>query len=147
MMRLAAGFESLDDEHAASAAWARACERLCWIGLLGRILLGRRWGEVQELPHGVDRFGTIAAGEQAVMADAVEAPGQDVDEEAADELISYLRYTGRGRGRQRPNPSKSLCRGTSSCRYGGNSTSSDPRCPIINLNPPQGRRWAAADPL
>src|SRR3974377_166157 len=97
MTWLAAGLEGLDDEHAAAAARARACERLCRIGLaglLGRILLGRRWGEVQELPHGVNRFGAIAAGEQAVVADAVEALGQGVDEETADELIDVERHRG-----------------------------------------------------
>src|SRR5262245_58457820 len=96
MTRLAAGLESLDDEHAAAAAWARAWERLCRIslaGLLGRILLSR-WGEVQELPHGVDRFGAIAAGEQAILAYAVKALGQDVDEEAADELVNVERHRG-----------------------------------------------------
>jgi hypothetical protein len=41
-----------------------------------------------------DGFGAIAAGEQAVVADAVEAFGQDVDEEAADELIDVGRHRG-----------------------------------------------------
>src|ERR1700757_370603 len=97
MTRLAAGLESLDDEHAAAAARARTCERLFWIvlaGFLGRILLSRRWGEVQELAHGVNRFGAIAAGEQAIVAYAVEALGQDVDEEAADELVNVERHRG-----------------------------------------------------
>jgi hypothetical protein len=101
--RLAAGLESLDDEHAAAAAGARACERLCWIGLagllsfcrsIGGILLSRRWGEVQERPHSLDRLGAIAASEQAVVANAVEALGQDVDEEAADELANIERHRG-----------------------------------------------------
>jgi hypothetical protein len=45
MMWLAAGLESLDDEHAAATARARVCERLCRIdlvGLFGRILLSGR---------------------------------------------------------------------------------------------------------
>jgi hypothetical protein len=71
MTRLAAGLESFDDEHAAAAARARACERLCRIGPVG--LLGRRRGEVQDLAHVFDRFGAIAAGEQTVVADAVSA--------------------------------------------------------------------------
>jgi hypothetical protein len=78
MTWLAAGFESLDDEHAAAATWARACERLFRIGLavlLGHSLLSSRRDEVQELAHGLDCFGAIAAGEQAVVADAVEALG------------------------------------------------------------------------
>jgi hypothetical protein len=47
-----------------------------------------------ELEHGVDRFGAIAAGEQAVVADAVEALGEDVDEETANELIDVERHRG-----------------------------------------------------
>ena len=85
MARLAAGLESLDDEHAAAAARTRLCERLCRIGLAR--LFGRRWVQVQKLTHGVNRMCAIAAGEEAVMADAVEALGQDMDEEAADELV------------------------------------------------------------
>jgi hypothetical protein len=97
MARLAAGIKGLDDEHAAAAARARVCERLRWIGLadlLGRILLSRRWGEVQDLPHGLDRLGAIAAGEQATMAYAVKALGQDVDEETADEFADVERHRG-----------------------------------------------------
>src|SRR5215470_17870170 len=90
MARLAACLEGLDDEHAAAAAWARMRERLRRIGVVHLLSfcrsIGRGWGQVQELTHSVDRFGAIAAGEQAVVADAVEALGQDVDEETADEL-------------------------------------------------------------
>src|SRR5262249_42818105 len=46
----------------------------------------------EALAYGRDRFGAIAAGEQAVVADAVEALGQDVGEEAADELIDVERH-------------------------------------------------------
>ena len=60
MTRLAAGIESLDDEHAAAAARARVCERLCRIGF-GR-LPGRRWVQVEELTHVRDGFGAVAAG-------------------------------------------------------------------------------------
>jgi len=41
--------------------------------------------------RGLDRFGAIGAGEQAVVADAVEALGQDVDEKPADELVDSQR--------------------------------------------------------
>jgi hypothetical protein len=37
-------------------------------------LLGRRSGQVQELMHGLDRFGAIGAREQHVVADSVEKP-------------------------------------------------------------------------
>src|SRR6516164_9324024 len=66
-------FEVLDDDHAAAG------------------LLGRRWGQVQEFTHGFHRFGAIGAGEQAVVADAVETLGEDVAEEAADELADVER--------------------------------------------------------
>ena len=89
---LAAGLKSLDDEHAAAAARARVCERLCRIGLAD--LLGRRWVEVQEFTHGLNGLDAIAASKQAVVTDAVEALGQDVDEEAADELVDVERHRG-----------------------------------------------------
>jgi len=86
---LAAGLESLDNDHAAAAAGARVREPLRRIGVAH--LLGRRWGPVQELTHGLHRFGAIAAGEQAIVTDAVEAFGEDVGEKAADELADRRR--------------------------------------------------------
>src|SRR5215813_14523617 len=90
MSRLAACLEGLDDEHATAAAGAWLGERLrliCLACLLSFCRsIGGGLGEVQELAHVLDGFGAIAAGENAVVADAVEALGQDVDEEAADEL-------------------------------------------------------------
>ena len=59
-------------------------ERLRRIGVARRV--GRRWGQVEELSHGFHRFGAIAAGEQAIVTDAMETLGEDVGEEAADEL-------------------------------------------------------------
>jgi len=56
-------------------------------------LLGRRWGEVQELAHGFHGFGAIGAGEQAVVADTVETLGEEVAEEAADELADVERHS------------------------------------------------------
>jgi len=50
----------------------------------------RGLGDVQELAHVLDRFGAIAAGEQAVVADTVEGLGQD--EETADELDRRNRF-------------------------------------------------------
>jgi hypothetical protein len=53
MTRLAALLEGLDYEHATAAARARACGRLCRIGLVRLLSLcrsiGRRWVQVQEL--------------------------------------------------------------------------------------------------
>jgi hypothetical protein len=81
---LAAGLEGLDDDHATTAAGARVRERLRRIGVAR--LLDRRRGQVQELTHGLHRFGAIGAGEQAIVTDAMETLGEDVGEEAADEL-------------------------------------------------------------
>ena len=96
MARLATCLEGLDDEHAAAAAGARVGERLRRIGPAGLLSfcrsLGRGRGAVQELAHMLDGFGAIAAGEQTVVADAVEALGQDVDEETADELACVKRH-------------------------------------------------------
>jgi len=65
-------------------------ERLRRIGLA--CLLGRGWGQVQEVTHGFHRLGAIGAGEQAVVADAVETFGKDLAEEAADELANVERH-------------------------------------------------------
>jgi hypothetical protein len=82
--------EGLDDEHASAAAGAWVGERLC--GRIGvNCLRGNGRGQVQGVARRRDGLGAIAAGEQAVGADAVEALGQDVDEETADELaLSWL---------------------------------------------------------
>ena len=100
MAGLAAWLEGLDDEHAAAAAGARLGERQGLISLACLLSfcrsmsfcrsIGRGQGEVQELAQVLDGFGAIAAGEQAVVSDAVEALGQDVDEEAADELADEI---------------------------------------------------------
>ena len=41
---------------------------------------------IEQLSRARDVLGTLAAGEQAVVADAVEAAGEHMDQEAADEL-------------------------------------------------------------
>ena len=46
-------------------------------------VLGRGWGEVKELTHGLNRLRAIAAGEQSIVTDAMETPEEDVGEEAA----------------------------------------------------------------
>ena len=60
--------------------------RLGLIAVIGALVLiaWRRCGE--QRAHAGDILGADAAGEQAVVADAVKAGRQDVDEEAADEL-------------------------------------------------------------
>src|SRR5262249_483170 len=90
MARPEACLEGLDDEHTAAAARARLGKRLRLISLACLLTfwrsIGRGRGAVQELAHVLDGFGAIAAGEQAVVADAVEALGQDVDEGNAAEI-------------------------------------------------------------
>ena len=95
MAWLAAGIEGVDNHHTAAAMRAGVRERLPGIGAAR--LLGRRWGQVQEFTHGFDRFGAIGAGEQAVVTDAVETLGEDVAEEAADELADVERHGCSGR--------------------------------------------------
>src|SRR5215470_2701028 len=83
MARHRAAREGLDDDHAATAVWAGM--RLGAIEDIGRFGL-RLWDDKQ-LSRPRDVLAPLAAGEQAVVADAVEAVWQDVDEEATDELV------------------------------------------------------------
>src|SRR6202041_1522373 len=83
--RRGAALECLDDDHATAAARARVRE----FGVLGATVIGgrvlfRRDGAQAARPG--DVVGARAAGEQSVVADAVEARRQDVDQESADEL-------------------------------------------------------------
>ena len=49
--------------------------------------LRRLWGDTEQLAHAHQVAGAPGVGEQAVMADTVEALGQNMDEEAANELM------------------------------------------------------------
>src|SRR5262245_23245721 len=95
MLRLAAAREGLDDDHAAAAAgtWvsqrARPVVGRCGIAGLRRFRVGR-YGE--QLAGAGNVGGTVAVGEQSVVADAVKAPGQHVQEEAPDELVGGERH-------------------------------------------------------
>ena len=66
-----------------------------WLGVC-RIDLGgffeRRRGQAQEFACSRDRLGAVGAGEQAVVADAMEALGQHMDEKPADELGDVERH-------------------------------------------------------
>src|SRR6516164_5613236 len=87
--RLAAGREGLDDDHtrATARAWvrqhARGVRRNIW--LLLRV--GGRWGDIEECAGRGDAFGAVGGGKEPVVADAVEALGQHVQQEAPDELV------------------------------------------------------------
>src|SRR5579863_7542696 len=83
-----APLERIDDDHLAAATWASAGGRRCF-GLvvgLGALALARLSGRGEQLANALDVVGPNGAGDEAVMADAVEASRQDVQEEAADEL-------------------------------------------------------------
>ena len=82
-----AALEDLDDDHASTAALTRARDagRLVAMIIVGSIALGLL--ATEQLAGAVDVVGAGGLSEQAVMADAVEVLGQDVDEEAADELV------------------------------------------------------------
>jgi hypothetical protein len=75
MPRHRATRESLDDDHAAAAVWAGM--RLVAIEGIGRFGL-RLWDDKQ-LSRPRDVLDPLATGEQAVVADEVEAVWQDVN--------------------------------------------------------------------
>src|SRR5689334_20824335 len=82
--------EALDDDEATTAAGAG---RRWWrvVGGLGVGLLRGR-GRGEQGPDPGDVGGPGAAGEQAVVADAVEAVGEHVEQKAADELVGRERH-------------------------------------------------------
>src|SRR6266403_6069478 len=73
--------EGFDDDHASSAA---RTSRLAGIDG-GRLAV--RFCNGEQLTGACDGVGARAFGEQAIVADAVQAFWQDVDEEAANELV------------------------------------------------------------
>lgn len=84
--RSGAGFEELDDDPVAAAAWTSRWE---FIGHFDgfdrgwRILLRH----AEQLTRSFDIAGAMAIGEQAVMTDAMEPFWEDVDQETPDEFI------------------------------------------------------------
>src|SRR3979490_107152 len=89
-----AACENLDSDHASTAA--RTGMRGGWrlVGIdgirIGIVVLG--YGHGEQLAGTCDVVGAGRSGEQAVVADAMEALGEDVDQEAADELIGGERH-------------------------------------------------------
>src|SRR5690348_17603395 len=80
--------EDLDDDHASAAAWTT---RLVGIdGGSGRLAF--RFCSGEQLTDACDVVGASSFGEQAVVADAMQAFWQHVDEEAADELEGPERH-------------------------------------------------------
>src|SRR5260370_11638232 len=91
MSRRASALEGLDDDHAAAAARARMRGRLRFgvasaAGIAGFEVCCRR---VEQLTRLRDVVGASAVREEAVVADAMKAAGQDVDQEAADEILRW----------------------------------------------------------
>jgi hypothetical protein len=81
---LAASLEGLDHEHTSATAGTRLCEWLRRRRIDFDRRFGRRRCQFQEFTCLRDPLGAFRAGKQTVVADAVEAFGQRVDEEAAD---------------------------------------------------------------
>jgi len=80
--------EDLDDDHATAAAWTS------WFAGIGGGGGGPafRFCNGEQFTRMYDVVGASAFGEQAVVADAVEALRQHVDEEAANELVGGERH-------------------------------------------------------
>ena len=93
MSGLAAALEGLDDDHAAAAAWAwmlvHAVRRAWWAASMASIGEQRHREQFARVRN---VFGSVAVGEQPIVADAVEALRQHVDQEAADELVGGERH-------------------------------------------------------
>ena len=88
-VRMLSGCEGLDDDHGPAASRARMWRGsvvglvlvvVCVFGVLGRLGMEEFTGASQVL-------GAPAIGEEAVVSDAMEALRQDVEQEAADELV------------------------------------------------------------
>jgi len=79
---LIAAHEDLDDDHGAAAA------RAVWLGLglVGRFL-GRWRRDVEQPARAFEVILAACAGEQAIVADAVEPAREGVEEKAAAELV------------------------------------------------------------
>ena len=80
VVRGRASFEALDDDHAAAAAGAAMLGRLRLIGIaISRFDgINGNYRQREQLTGASDVVGTFAAGEQAIVADAVEACGHHV---------------------------------------------------------------------
>src|SRR3954449_12433745 len=100
--RVHPGAEALDDDEAATAAGAGRRRWLVVGGLGDGLLRGRGRGE--QGPDPGDVGGPGAAGEQAVVADAVEAAGEHVKQEAADALVGRERHALNPRASRRAVP-------------------------------------------
>src|SRR6202521_6239052 len=87
MSRCASALEGLNDDHAPAAAWARMRERLGFGLASAAGIAGLDVGclDVEQLTRLGDVVGASGVGEEAVVADAMKAAGQDGDPAAAGE--------------------------------------------------------------
>jgi hypothetical protein len=91
--------EYLDDDHTPTAARTSIPLLLFSTTVGANVLTARRGCGHAEEPTGQCNIGDpVAVGEEPVVADAVRPVGQDVDQEAADELVVGLQPTGLTRG-------------------------------------------------
>src|SRR3954471_15901586 len=100
--RCAAPLEELDDDHATAAAgtWratlgcgaVRISGAVCLSCVVRCRRLCRRLRGGDQLPGSCDIGLAAAAGEQPIVADAVEPLGQDVKQETPDELVGGERH-------------------------------------------------------
>src|SRR5436305_14099733 len=91
---LAAGFEGLDDDHPPAAARASIplFVGVTIFGVIARRARGSRVGYGQEPADQCNVVGPVGIGEEAVVTDAMKSVGQDMDQEAADELVGVERH-------------------------------------------------------
>ena len=91
---LAAGFEGLDDDHPPAAA--RASIPVFVVATIFGVIARparRSWVGYGEEPAGqCNVVGPVGIGEEAVVTDAMKSVGQDMDQEAADELVGVERH-------------------------------------------------------
>lgn len=85
---LAPAFEGFDDEH------APVTTRACRTGVIGsdRLGSGDGRGDNEQLAGTVEMLLASRTGKQAIVADAVEALGKDVEQEAVDGLKARRAY-------------------------------------------------------
>ncbi len=83
-MRRASRPERLDDDQASATAGTREGEEARPVGCVGAVGVGRESSE--QFADAGDVGGAIAVSQEAVVADAVLALGEDVGEESADEF-------------------------------------------------------------
>ena len=80
------GLEGLDDDHGSAAGRAGIGKPRRLLGIGDRIGFALWCWDAEQPTRSVEVLGAPAVGEEAIVADAVEALGQDVNEEASDEL-------------------------------------------------------------